>query len=212
MFSSFARTGSRWLPALAAAATLAAGCSDTSTLPTATPAADRGSVRMVPIRGIIHGYSYPIVPNSDCSGSYAGWNETGLDLAGRVSHLGRTTWSSEHCNKTVSLSPLIVDAASLSATMTAANGDQVRFSYALGGPGTSTVAVGGPRKEVDFTLTVAFTGGSGRFAGARGTGTFTCDRTTPIAGDPPLPAHTPAYANVYACTLDGMISRVRSSE
>ena len=199
------------LVALVLASLLAAGaCSGADfTKPSAVNQSDaiqvKPGVQLVPIKAGVYGYSFPM-GNGVAVGCPVSYNRTGIDLSGDVSHLGATTLSTQHCNRTLSANPLVVDVSGGGA-MTAANGDALAFTYVV-----TSAALVGPSEPtgVDFNIALTFTGGTGRFEGASGSGTLLCRRTTPPAGT--LPAHTPAYTNIYDCALDGEVSTVGSSK
>jgi len=76
--------------------------------------------------------------------------------SGTMSHLGKVTWTTEHCYQMFAGAFGTFGDAEL--VVTAANGDQLFGTY--NGVMTS---------ETTFVETVVFTGGTGRFAGATGT-------------------------------------------
>lgn len=81
-----------------------------------------------------------------------------------IAHLGR---SAVAIDQLVNFTTTPISLTSPSIVYTAANGDQVRGTYA--GSITSNDGAG----NITFTVTETITGGTGRFAGARGTLTLT---------------------------------------
>lgn len=179
--------------------------SEMAELSAGAPQATRGTPKMVPINGTVYGWSFPL-GNGTAVGCPVSYNRTGLELAGEISHLGHSTLSSVHCNRTLSANPLTIDALG-SGAMTAANGDQLAFTYTL----TSATIVSTTPPTVDFSIAVTFDGGTGRFGGAIGQAELAC-RRTPIDPANPPPAHVPPFVNVYDCSLAGLISSVGSSK
>ena len=191
-----ARRLTRSLQALALVA-LVLGCSK-STAPR----------KPITLNVTLNGFSWPISATNvapfpsgtGCATYPAVWRQTGLVMTGTSTGLGAASMSVAHCNSSTSaagvLTSISVDGA---GTMTVANGDQAAFTYSLG----SFQVVSATVLNVVFPLT--FTGGTGQFLRTTGTGTMTCVRTTPV--DPTtLPAHSPAFANAYACTMNSVIN------
>jgi hypothetical protein len=180
------------------------GLSQASTLSSGSSGGTAGGgTQMVPITGQLTGYSFPL-GNGVAVGCPANYNRTGLELSGDVSHLGASTFAAQHCNRTLSANPLVVDTSG-GGSIAAANGDELSMTYV----GTSAAFVVFPT-VVHFELAATINGGTGRFAGATGSSTISCVRTTP---DPAtLPPHTPAYANAYECSFSGQVSSVGSSK
>ena len=87
-----------------------------------------------------------------------------MDATGRVSHLGRSTLTGDHCT------PTGTEYGESVATLVAANGDEVRMDYHGECPPLSEVPIGD-------VLTCSFefdvVGGTGRFDGATGEGSGT---------------------------------------
>lgn len=202
------RSFTRWLPAATLAAFLASACAN-PIAPDATASrgldASKGELakqeeHTVPLVGDLIGYSYAIAPATPCVAPRP--NRTGIDLAGEMSHLGRTLIAMEHCNSSSS--------AVGTATLTSANGDEVWLSYTQDASGVTILDPPPLPIVVRFIVPFVVTGGTGRFSNARGEGSATCVRTSPVstAG---FPVHTPAYANYYECEFDGMISTVGQS-
>ncbi len=96
---------------------------------------------------------------------FLGGLQTRSEATGTATHLGRTTCATWHCT------PLGDQITGGTGTLTAANGDQVFVTYsgtapfnlATAVPGVTAIPMGGP-----FTIV----GGTGRFAGASGSGTM----------------------------------------
>lgn len=102
-----------------------------------------------------------IAPSAACQGLA---NTTSGD--GQATHLGRTGWAGTAC---VSFGPQGIVVRNGQLTLTAANGDQLFATFAASG--------GPPASDGSFHLDGTFTvvGGTGRFEGATGGGTFTDD-------------------------------------
>jgi hypothetical protein len=111
---------------------------------------------------------------------------------GQGTHLGRFTMVSPHANNVFTFE-LWGD-----QNFTAANGDTVSATFS--GQLTPTI-VGGNLVAVSGTIPCVITGGTGRFAGARGSYNFTIYAV-------PLPDR-PGFAST--ATIDGEISTVGSS-
>ena len=80
------------------------------------------------------------------------------DAKGPASHLGLTSWYSEHCLENDS------DIVGGVLVLTAANGDEVHATY-TGKAGGFPPALGGP---IAVTGNIVFAGGTGRFKNASG--------------------------------------------
>ena len=114
-----------------------------------------------PIREDLSGYTVsmvysPTFPDGDTFGRRCSepsqWISTSTGT-GRISHLGRVTWTTEHCFQ--------LDAGTFGdadLVITAANGDKLFGTYDGYMTGAST-----------FAETLVITGGTGRFSGATGT-------------------------------------------
>jgi hypothetical protein len=109
----------------------------------------------VPFSGVVTGQ---VAFDSNPRGCSAGF--TAITTAkGPASHLGLTSWNSEHCLEAGSE---IVDGV---LVLTAANGDEVHATY-TGKAGDFPAQVGG---LITVTGTIVISGGTGRFENASGT-------------------------------------------
>jgi hypothetical protein len=110
--------------------------------------------------------TFPVVSTAVCPANdvYVGGLQTAVSATGTASHLGRVSMTAAHCTPRGPIS-------AGKMTFVAANGDRLFADYA--GPcdfDPSTAVVGVTVVRCDNTLT--FTGGTGRFAGATGSGTL----------------------------------------
>ena len=90
-----------------------------------------------------------------------------MNATGRVSHLGRSTLTGDHCTPTVTGYPDPDNSPPSVATLVAANGDEVHMNYRGVCPPYWEAEEG-----IEFICTFDFdiVGGTGRFAGATGEG------------------------------------------
>jgi hypothetical protein len=129
-----------------------------------TGPADAGTDR--PFRGTVAGeVTFVLVDDSICDDVMPGPPGMGLqtrsDATGRFSHMGASTMYSEHCTP----SGDYISGGKM--TLTAANGDKVYMDY--DGTASATPPVGGVLSvEGGFQVK----GGTGRFDGAKGGGTY----------------------------------------
>ena len=150
-----------------------AGCADNAAQAPTAPTAVLSSVSAAPAGGLsgtaAAKLSKPDVPFSGVvTGEVAfdknplgcGAGFTAITAAkGPASHLGLTSWYSEHC--LVNGSDIVGEVL----VLTAANGDEVHATY-TGKAGGFPPAIGGP---IAVTGTIVFSGGTGRFKNASGT-------------------------------------------
>lgn len=195
-----ARRLSRSLSLLAFAA-LAAAC---------TKATDPGK-SPIQLAGTLNGNSWnvsttniaPFPLRTGCATQPTEWRQTGIVMTGTVGGEGTTSFAGFHCNVTTTVAGVItgvtVDGA---GTMTVTNGDQAAFTYVLA---SFLVVSATPPAVLNAVLALTFTGGTGQFANRTGTGTLSCVRTTPVDLTT-LPAHTPPFANIYACPLSATLN------
>ena len=110
--------------------------------------------------------------------NYGGANvRTDSDATGTASHLGRTVLDGAHCTPEMG-----VDTIAGEITLIAANGDKVYLDYAgVNGPPDPVTLI--LISEVDYVIT----GGTGRFAGASGSGDMTAYVRFDGIGDPEWP-------------------------
>lgn len=121
-----------------------------------------------PFSGNVHGMvSFvpvgPVVcPPTDL---FLGVLQTRSKATGTATHLGRTTFETQHCT------PLGDQITGGTETLTAANGDQIFVTYSGNAPfnlGTSVPGV----TVIDMSGPFTIVGGTGRFDGASGSGTM----------------------------------------
>ena len=106
--------------------------------------------------GFMTGMVYsPSFPNGDTFGGRCSRPSQWISSSARTghdTHLGRVTWTAEHCFQTATAT--FSDAR---VVITSANGDQVYATYH-----------GAMNGETTFTAAMTITGGTGRFSGATG--------------------------------------------
>jgi hypothetical protein len=100
----------------------------------------------------------------DCLGVTGIPVRSNMDATGRVSHLGRSTMTGDHCT------PQGADYGPSVMTLIAANGDEVHMDYHGACPPLDTVPIGG---VLTCSLEFDVDGGTGRFADATGEGSGT---------------------------------------
>lgn len=185
----------RSLPALAAAALAASGCGNPAGPDDRFP---HQVVSIVEIKGAVIGYSFGITPAPvECAAPLT--RRTGIQMAGEVSNMGWTVVAMEHCNS--------ASDAIGTATLTAANGEQVWLTYTQAASGVTILKPSPLPVIVRFEVPFSVIGGTGRFASAGGDGVVVCVRTTPVSSAS-FPVHVPAYTNYYECSIDGLVSNV----
>jgi hypothetical protein len=109
----------------------------------------------VPFSGVVAGEVAFDTNPRPCSAGF-----TAITAAkGPASHLGLTSWHSEHCLENGS------DIVGGVLVLTAANGDEVHATY-TGKAGNFPAQIGG---SITVTGTIVFSGGTGRFKNASGT-------------------------------------------
>jgi hypothetical protein len=133
--------------------------------PASSPAAAGGSDR--PVKGSVSGIDSIDVSMLPIDGTLT----LEANVSGVMSHLGRTT---AHLKGDGALTPQRTVAASGTATVVAANGDQLTGTFTLAGPGPSN-----PPKVHDVAIEITIKGGSGRFSDATGVLNST-QRVTPL--------------------------------
>jgi len=150
------------LPTVLLAVVLAAGCAEDASTPLSPEGLDaqiaRSAAWMVPFRATYHAPAglQPVAPEV-CSTEFADITSGG----GQATHLGRFTGETFSC---VNLATLQVTDGRF--TMAGADGSQIEGTYTLQGTPLSPTVIS---LEGPFTIT----GGTGRFAGARGGGQIT---------------------------------------
>lgn len=114
---------------------------------------------------------------SNPRGCVSGWTAV-FDLRGEDLSMGPVTWHSEHC----------LDMATLQlageVTLTASDGSVLRGTYSGGTDWTPGLPAGATARA---WATIAFTGGTLRYASAHGPGAFTATLTAPGPGRPSWP-------------------------
>lgn len=118
------------------------------------------SARPTPLKGTFV-QSGVIAPSAACQGLSNTTTGTG-----EATHLGKSLWSGTAC---LGFGPQGIVVTNGKLTLTAANGDQLFSTFAASG----ALPAGDGSFHLDGTFTVV--GGTGRFAGATGGGTFTDD-------------------------------------
>ncbi len=148
--------------AVAACALLLGGCQQADTGPNSISGSTApSSLAMkavdVPFSGVAIGnavFDFQNNPKACASGF-----TTITTAKGPATHMGLTTWQSQHCfgeNQSITDSELV---------LTAANGDEVRATYTGSCIGTDVIG-----QPVICTGSATFSGGTGRFEHATGTG------------------------------------------
>lgn len=125
-------------------------------------AATRNTSHPQPISGTTSGPDTYASPSTCPEGAAWRFNSTGT---GRLTHLGKVTVTNTHCTFLADFS-----FSGGEMTITAANGDELLMTYS----GTFVMIFGpsGPVRS-DVQLAWDIVGGTGRFAGAEGSGTGT---------------------------------------
>ena len=151
-----------------------AGCADNAAQAPTAPTAVLSSVSAASAGGLSSGtaaakLSKPDVPFSGVVAGEVAFDKnprpcsagfTAITAAkGPASHLGLTSWHSEHCLEKGS------DIVGGVLVLTAANGDEVHATY-TGKAGNFPAQIGG---SIAVTGTIVFSGGTGRFKNASGT-------------------------------------------
>jgi hypothetical protein len=155
-----------------------AGCADNAAQAPAAPTAALSSASAASAAGLSSGTAAaklikPEVPFSGVVTGEVAFDKNPLDCAagftaitaakGPASHLGLTSWYSEHClvNGSEIVGRLLV--------LTAADGDEVHATY-TGSAGGFPPEIGGP---IAVTGKIVFSGGTGRFKNASGSADLT---------------------------------------
>lgn len=165
--------------AVAGCAFLLAGCQQAGPGPDpvagpTTPSSLSMKAVDVPFSGVATGdavFDFQTNPKGCASGF-----TTITTARGPVSHMGLTTWQSQHCfgeNETILDAELV---------LTAANGDEVHGTYTGSCAGTGVIG-----EPVICTGDAVFSGGTGRFEHASGTAEWRGAITFEGPGDPSWP-------------------------
>ncbi|MBX2990088.1 MAG: hypothetical protein KF749_02855 [Bacteroidetes bacterium] len=112
--------------------------------------------KFVPFRAALRGSGTPPVPSPQCPGLLL----TALTIQGTATHLGRLAGSQHHC-----LNPATGAFSNGEFEYTAANGDRLSGTY------SGNLVPSADPTVFALTGSFSFTGGTGRFAHATGSGT-----------------------------------------
>jgi hypothetical protein len=150
------------------------------------PALAKNTVKMVPLKG---SYTWEVVPSPDPTQCFM---HTVLQGSGQGTHVGHFDIQQSHCFAYPPSLPTL-ETVDGHATITAANGDQLEFTYE--GDFTHLFGPEGPI-AVHIEGEIEVVGGTGRFEGATGSGTY--------LGSAPYPV------TAGSMTFEGVISSVGS--
>lgn len=135
-------------------------------LATASPATAGREAPTVPFRGSVVTYDQPMTPPTDCPPP-AEWRYTSVG-PGVMTHLGKVEVAVTHCSWMTGPTTGVYDYSDV--VITAANGDTLTVEHS----GTWELTEFGPDGPTTSVVhgTWTITGGTGRFAGATGSGTM----------------------------------------